>query len=574
MISSEQHNPYSVVPVEQSIKTDKHQEVSEMAKDPKERELNDPIPARTRIFSLEFLVYFIIAFCGYCYVFHLALQRSEDYNESDEKHHELKQGWIPWRKFDASDSQYTTWRTFFPLIFVGLGIFAVVSNLVKNITHNSTSARISYYVIVNFIFIFFMHGYSSIFIISIALMNYFIAHKFGSSQIMPVLTWIANLLILWMSYWHNGFKFETIFENLGLDNYTSVAHYLDHHSGLLDWGVYFKVSMLRFISYNMDYHWMLLDRPVPSLKNRTAYFIAQEKHHPKSSYGLSNFLAYVFYVPLYIAGPIVSFNAFTAQVHNPQQTYSLKQLFTLLVRTLTVLLGFEIWLHYIYSYFFNESDIWKTFSGPEVAVTGYLVLNFMYTKFLLIWRFFRLAALFDGVEAPENMNRCVNNNYTFTGFWRSWHGSFNMWTVRYMYIPLGGKATQTYTIWIIFFFIGLWHELLMSWIAWALLNCVFFSLEILVMKFFYSHKMSWLRHKWYWRHIVGVAGSLNVFLLMIANLAILHGFEDSFLFIQKAFLSEDGLRTFVAATVWLFTGVMFMQEIRDSERRSNEIKKF
>jgi hypothetical protein len=25
---------------------------------------------------------------------------------------------------------------------------------------------------------------------------------------------------------------------------------------------------------------------------------------------------------------------------------------------------------------------------------------------------------FDGFDTVENMNRCVNNNYTFQGFWR------------------------------------------------------------------------------------------------------------------------------------------------------------
>ena len=47
-----------------------------------------------------------------------------------------------------------------------------------------------------------------------------------------------------------------------------------------------------------------------------------------------------------------------------------------------------------------------------------------------------------GQNVPENMPRCVNNNYTFTGFWRSWHSSFNTWTIRYLYLPLGGRKTQ------------------------------------------------------------------------------------------------------------------------------------
>lgn len=34
----------------------------------------------------------------------------------------------------------------------------------------------------------------------------------------------------------------------------------------------------------------------------------------------------------------------------------------------------------------------------------------MHMQFIVIWRFFRLAALVDGVEVPENMTRCMSNN--------------------------------------------------------------------------------------------------------------------------------------------------------------------
>jgi D-alanyl-lipoteichoic acid acyltransferase DltB (MBOAT superfamily) len=33
------------------------------------------------------------------------------------------------------------------------------------------------------------------------------------------------------------------------------------------------------------------------------------------------------------------------------------------------------------------------------------------SQFLVIWRFFRAVALADGIVPPENMGRCVCNNY-------------------------------------------------------------------------------------------------------------------------------------------------------------------
>jgi hypothetical protein len=109
-----------------------------------------------------------------------------------------------------------------------------------------------------------------------------------------------------------------------------------------------------------------------------------------------------------------------------------------------------------------------------------------------------------------------------------------------MYVPLGGRGTIAVTVWIIFAFIGLWHDLLFRWLAWALLNAVFFTLEIAVVMFFSSKRMEWLRRKRYYRHLVGVAGVLDIFMLMTANLAILHGFSYTPIFLQKAFLADGG----------------------------------
>jgi hypothetical protein len=71
-----------------------------------------------------------------------------------------------------------------------------------------------------------------------------------------------------------------------------------------------------------------------------------------------------------------------------------------------------------------------------------------------------------------------------------------------------------------------------------------------------------------------VAGVFNVYLLMLANLAILHGFTDTPIFLQKAFFSEDGFTTFIGGSIWLYCGVMYMLEIRENESKANEIKKF
>lgn len=38
----------------------------------------------------------------------------------------------------------------------------------------------------------------------------------------------------------------------------------------------------------------------------------------------------------------------------------------------------------------------------------------------------------NGIEAPENMTRCMNNCYDLEGFWKGWHSSYNRYLVRWI----------------------------------------------------------------------------------------------------------------------------------------------
>ncbi len=47
------------------------------------------------------------------------------------------------------------------------------------------------------------------------------------------------------------------------------------------------------------------------------YQVQVARHHLLPSYSLLNYLAYTLYVPLYIAGPIITFNSFVSQLSSP-----------------------------------------------------------------------------------------------------------------------------------------------------------------------------------------------------------------------------------------------------------------
>ena len=76
------------------------------------------------------------------------------------------------------------------------------------------------------------------------------------------------------------------------------------------------------------------------------------------------------------------------------------------------------------------TGLYQQLSPPQLAVLAYGTLKLMWLKFLLLWRFFRLWALADGMLPPENQVRCMSNNQSIGQFWKGWHASFNIWLVR------------------------------------------------------------------------------------------------------------------------------------------------
>eukprot|EP00850_Spirogloea_muscicola_P023893 SM000402S15221 [mRNA] locus=s402:32308:34203:+ [translate_table: standard] len=201
---------------------------------------------------------------------------------------------------------------------------------------------------------------------------------------------------------------------------------------------------------------------------------------------------------------------------------------------------------------------------------GAQVLNFMWLKFLLIWRFFRLCALATGIEAPENMLRCVNNNYDFEGFWRCWHASYNRWLVRYLYIPLGGSRWKLLNVWLIFTFVALWHDLEWRLLSWAWLTCALVVPEILV-KALVQRMPHWQEGKWF-RVCCAFGGAFSIAGLMSANLVgFVIGVRGIKIFLGKLLVAENaGLVLAIAGSFYI--SAQLMLEVREGERGAAKLQ--
>lgn len=327
--------------------------------------------------------------------------------------------------------------------------------------------------------------------------------------------------------------------------------------------------MLRLISYALDFQWSRTSPMAPMRELAPGVPDARTRvrqHRAPDEYGLGNYLLYIFYPPLFIAGPVLTFNDFAAQLARPLPIRTLRVLFYAL-RCALLLLGMEFLLHYMYVNAIKNTRAWTHNTPMELSMIGFWNLMFMWLKLLLPWRIFRLWALLDGVDTPENMIRAMFNNYSGMGFWRSWHRSYNLWVVRYIYIPLGGSRNLLPATLLVFTFVALWHDLSFRLLAWAWLVTLFIAPEVLATYLLPSHTYG--HHPWY-RHMCALGGACNVLMMMTANLVgFVVGLDGVQYFWLQLVQSFGGMLFLLVGVAILFVGVQLMFEYRAEELRRN-----
>jgi hypothetical protein len=125
--------------------------------------------------------------------------------------------------------------------------------------------RISFDVPFSVIFLAALHGFSILKIIAILQFNYAIATKLPR-QYVPAATWIFNIGILFANELCRGYSYERFFSNFlptptiseKQERSHNFGHTLDSYGGLMPrWEVLFNFTILRLISFNLDYYWSL-----------------------------------------------------------------------------------------------------------------------------------------------------------------------------------------------------------------------------------------------------------------------------------------------------------------------------
>ena len=287
-----------------------------------------------------------------------------------------------------------------------------------------------------------------------------------------------------------------------------------------------------------------------------------DNHRKLSEYTFWNYMSYILYPPLYVAGPIMSFNDFMENTTHPQSSenpwiYGARWLGTfMLMEFMTNKFPFFAVIH---------SGLFPKLSVDELAVLAYMTLKMMWLKFLLIWRFFRLWAMADGTLAPENMIKCMSNNYSLKDFWKGWHASFNKWIIRYMYKPMGGISNSILNVCYIFLFVAIWHDIELKLIMWALLNSFFYLVEFYTIEFFKTHQEyiigSYFLNRSAFYAMCSFGGALYIVVLIAVNLlGYAVGVGGLWTIIQRV-QSWEGFIVLLVSLHFLTVGVQIMQDI-------------
>jgi len=199
------------------------------------------------------------------------------------------------------------------------------------------------------------------------------------------------------------------------------------------------------------------------------------------------YLAYLFYIPLFVFGPVLSYNAFVAQMKNSQTTHSWAQVELYGLQIVGSIFALEVFLGICwYPPLMNQDTSYELLNcfGPWELLCGvHCRLVYSWAALFIIWRTSRFFALLHGVDSPENMVAVPFLVMpSFVDFWRIWHASLNLWSLRYLYTPAGGREKAAKSVPLTFLFIAYLHESCgflsaPQWYAWAALNAIGVVLE-------------------------------------------------------------------------------------------------
>ncbi|KAL5007970.1 hypothetical protein ScPMuIL_013551 [Solemya velum] len=192
---------------------------------------------------------------------------------------------------------------------------------------------------------------------------------------------------------------------------------------------------------------------------------------------------YIFYLPLFFTGPILTYDLFSKQ-------FAMKLKWTkerIVLNALNILrmlfwaLLNELLLHYLYFGALQQNrTVVASASLYTVAGIGYWQGQFFMNKYLVMFGLPSNIAKIDNFDPPKGP-KCIAYIYLYSDMWKYFDCGLYRFLKRYIYVPLGGSQAgllwQTIGSVCCFVFIFYWHGAEYYIFLWVLLNFVGVTME-------------------------------------------------------------------------------------------------
>lgn len=256
-------------------------------------------------------------------------------------HHQLKKTMFGY-EVDMSDGQWREFRNSLPLL-IGTAVLGVVLHaMFRRWRENTKSFSLSsthFHLVLGAVILFVQHGWHTVIVFSLIIGAFLVTkvtrHFRGAYFLVVVYLYAIAVLLLKESYRVQHFP-QWHFLRVLFDK---------QYSGLYSWHVPANFLVLRIVSFMLDFHWASTAL-CASKKEKAQHEDSKEgggdnantcpvregckfksltdgvvsDHLAIHQYSLVNFLSYCVYAPLYIAGPVVTFNAYVHYSTSPQRS--------------------------------------------------------------------------------------------------------------------------------------------------------------------------------------------------------------------------------------------------------------
>lgn len=197
-----------------------------------------------------------------------------------------------------------------------------------------------------------------------------------------------------------------------------------------------------------------------------------KKQESVSETSFVDYLSWVFFFPVILAGPILRFHNFK-RLDPQRRTVMRASLLSrgVLALAAKIVLVDTVLRSLVYDTLYSQMTLEPV---PLPFLTGctfgFLALVHAYLDLMLYTEISKSAAGLLGFTNQENFNRPLLAR-NISQFWQRWHMSLSDWTRDYVFFPLLLKTRSTYlATYASMLTIGVWHSATPNWLVWAVLH--------------------------------------------------------------------------------------------------------